>query len=110
MGPLDLERGEKGCGIVGKEPRRIWTGRFVALPGAAWVEGDAGEMLGVVCHLERISGVVGRQIGDQQQWLARALLLVIYGYVIDLDLRHGPSSLGFAAESYRWVIPQKDFS
>src|SRR5271169_5534850 len=98
MGPLDLERGKKGRGIVGEEPRRIWTGRLVALPSAAWVEADAGEMLGVVPRLERIAGVVGRQIGNQQQRLARALLFVVHGDVIDLDLRHDRSSLGFAAK------------
>src|SRR4029077_6728805 len=107
MGAIDLECGKKSRGVVGEEPRRIGTGRLVTLAGAARVERDASEMLGVVPHLEGIPGVVGCQIRNQQQRLARALLFGIHGDGVYLYFWHGPSSPRFSAKSSRWMIPQK---
>src|SRR5579871_747602 len=92
MGPLDLEGGEERRGVIGELPRRIAAGGLVALAGTPGIDGNAGEVLGIFADLEGVAGVVGRQIGDEQQGFAGALLLVVDGYVVDLDLGHGASS------------------
>ena len=48
-------------------------------------------MLGVIGDLERVAGVVGGEIGDEDERLACALLLVIHSDVVDFHLGMRPS-------------------
>jgi len=53
-------------------------------------------MLGVLGHLEGIAGAIGGQIGKEDQRFSSSLLVIVYGYVIGFDFRHGvsPSDYG----------------
>ena len=95
MDAIQPDGGDEGSDIVCKELGRIGPGRLVAFASAARVERDAGELLSVVLDLKGIACIVGSKVGDQQQRLAGALLLVVDGDVVGLDLRHGVYSLRF---------------
>src|SRR4030095_13764761 len=93
MDPIQPDGGDEGGDIVRKELGRPGPAWLVAFAGAAQVERDAGKLLGVVGDLKGIAGIVCCKIGDQQQRLAGALLLIVDGDVVGLDLRHGVSSV-----------------
>ena len=58
------------CGnIVGEHLRRVDAGRFIRLSGPAQIDRDAGEVLQIFRHLERVTRVVGRQVWDKHQGL-----------------------------------------
>jgi hypothetical protein len=46
-------------------------------------------MFGIIRQLKGVARVIGCEIRNQQQWLTRALLLVIHRQIIHLDLWHG---------------------
>ena len=85
---LDPDRLHEAGDVVREEFGRIGPVRLVALARATRIERDAGEMLGVVGDLKRVTGVVGGEIGDEHQGLARSLLVVVDRDVVDLDLGH----------------------
>jgi hypothetical protein len=64
---LDPDRLHEAGDIVGEEFGRIGPLRLIALARAPRIERDAGEMLGVVGDLKRVTGVVGGEIGDEHQ-------------------------------------------
>ena len=74
--------------VIGEKSCRIGAGRFIAVARAAWINGDTGEVLGVVRHLEGIAGTISREKRNHQQRFAPALLLVIHGDIVDFNLRH----------------------
>src|SRR6185437_2051106 len=63
--------------------------RCLRLASPAKIQRDAGEMLGVLCHLECIAGVIGGKVGNQDQRLSASLLVIIHGDVIGFDPGHG---------------------
>ena len=73
MRPLYADRLHEAGDVVGEQFGRIGPVRLVGLARAARIERDAGEMLGVVGDLERVAGVVGGEIGDEDQRLAGSL-------------------------------------
>ncbi len=46
-----------------------------------------GEVLGIVGDLKGIPGIISREIGDENKWLTRPLLLVVDGDAVGLDFR-----------------------
>jgi hypothetical protein len=67
---LDPDGAEESGDLVGMAVGGIRPGRFVACAGAGKVDRDAAEVLGVGGELERVAGVVGGRVRDQQQRLA----------------------------------------
>jgi len=45
-------------------------------------------MLGVLADLKGVAGIVGRELRDEHERFARALLLIVQSYAVSLDLRH----------------------
>src|SRR6266545_3066217 len=66
---------------------------FVAFPRSAEVDGEAGEVLGVLRHLEGVTSVIGGQVGNEDQRFSGSLLVIVHGDVIGFDFRHGSLSL-----------------
>src|SRR5271169_3295899 len=93
MRSLHADRLHEGGDVVGEQLHRIGAVRLVSLARASRVNGDASEMLGIVCDLEGIAGVVGGEIGDEDERLSCPLLLVVHGDAVRFDLRHVNLSL-----------------
>ena len=94
MGPLDAERIHEGGDIVGQKLGGIDAARFVGFTGAARIEGDAREVLGVFPDLKSVAGVVGGQVRDGDQGITGALLVIVDGQIVRFHLRHSPSLRG----------------
>ena len=90
---LDPDGAEEAGDLVGVALGRVRPGRLVALARAREIDRDAAEVLGVGRQLERVAGVVGGQVRDQQQRLAVALHVVVDREPVDLDLWHARSLL-----------------
>ena len=45
-------------------------------------------MFGIVGDLEGVAGIVGGEIGDEDERLSGALLLVVHGDTVRFDFRH----------------------
>ena len=88
MRPFDPDGPKESGELVGVPLGGIWPGWLVAFARARQVHCDAPEVLGVRRKLEGVAGVVGGEIGDEQQGLALALLLVVDGEPEGLDLWH----------------------
>jgi hypothetical protein len=88
MRPLDPDRLHEAGDVVGEQFGRIGPARLVGLARSARIEGDAGEMLGVVGDLECVTSVVGGEIGNENEGLAGSLLLIVDRDVVDFDLGH----------------------
>ena len=88
--PLDADRGHECGHLVGVGVGRVRAGRLVALARARQVDRDAAEVLGVGGQLERVAGVIGAQVGDEQERLAVALHVVVDAESVDVGLRHTP--------------------
>ncbi len=93
----DAERLHEGSNIVGEKLRGIDAFRFVGFASPSEVERDAGKVLGVFRHLKSVTGMIGGQVGNENEWLACSLLVIVHGDVVCFDLRHGipPSERGF---------------
>jgi hypothetical protein len=95
VGPAHADGLHERGHVVGEQLGGVGALRLAAQPCPAQVNGEAGEVLGVVRDLERITGLVGREIRDEDQRLALALDLVVDVNAVRLDRRHhGPLSLG----------------
>src|SRR5215510_6324412 len=88
MCPWYSRRLHESGNIVGEMLRRIGTFCFVRLSRSPEIERDAGKVRGVFCHLEGITGVVGGQVWDQNQRLARSLPVVVESDAIGFHLGH----------------------
>src|SRR5262249_29350797 len=88
MRALDTDRLHECGDVVGKQLGRVWPGRLVAFAGAAWIERNAGEVLGIVADLEGVASVVRGEIRGKHKRRSAALLLVVHRDVIDFDLGH----------------------
>lgn len=78
--------------IVGENLGGIGAVRFVGFASPSEVEGDAGVMLGIFCHLKGITGVIGGQVRNENQGLAGPLLVIVHSEVVRFDLGHGNPS------------------
>jgi len=65
----------KRCDIIREKLAGIDAFGFVAFTRPAEVDGDAGKMLGVLGYLEGITGVIGGQIGNEDQRFSISLLV-----------------------------------
>src|SRR6266849_2221843 len=79
--------------VIGEKLSGIGTIRCVTFASPSEVERDAGKVLGVLCHLEGVTGVIGGQVGNENERLAGSLLVIVHGEVVCLDLRHWGSLL-----------------
>ena len=86
---LDADHGHEGGDVIGEQFGRIGAVWLVGFARPARIERNASEMLGVVGDLERVAGVIGCEIRDEDEGFARPLGLVIDRDVVDLDLGHG---------------------
>jgi hypothetical protein len=77
VGPLHPDRLHERGHVVGEQLGGVGAVWFAGLAGAAQVDGDAGEVLGVVGHLEGVAGLVDGEVGDEYQRLPGTLLLVV---------------------------------
>jgi hypothetical protein len=77
MSSLNTQCLHESGNIVGEIRGGVGSVRFVTLACPAKIERDAGEMLGIFGNLKRVASIVGRQIGNQNQWIAAPLLLVM---------------------------------
>ena len=96
VGLLDPDGAEEGGDLVGIALGRVRPGRLVALARAGKVDRDAAEVLGVGRQLERVAGVVGGRVRDQQERLAFSLHVVVDREPVYLDLWHARSLLAVA--------------
>src|SRR6266571_472882 len=74
--------------IIGKEFGRVGPFRFVAFTRASQVHRDTGEVPGVLGDLKSVTGVISRQIRDQDERLSCSLLVVVDGDLVGLDFWH----------------------
>jgi len=81
------ERGD----VVGKILGGVSGGRFVADTGAPQIDRDAGEMFGVLSHLECVTSVVGCEKRNEDKWFTGTLLFVVQRDIVDFKCRHGMS-------------------
>src|SRR5207248_10054393 len=93
VGLLDPDGAKEGGDLVSIALGRVRPGGLVALARAGNVERDAAEVLGVGRELERIAGVVGGQVRNQQKRLALPLDVVVDRKSVYLDLWHACSLL-----------------
>ena len=93
VGVVDPHDVEEGGDLVGIGLGRVGAGRLVAVARAGKIDRDAAEVLGIGRQLERIAGVVGGEVRDEQERIAVALHLVVDREPIYLDLRHAHSLL-----------------
>jgi hypothetical protein len=49
-------------------------------------------VLGVLRHLEGVTGVICGQVGNENEGLSGSLLLIVHGEVVGFDLGHGSFS------------------
>jgi hypothetical protein len=93
VGALQTQGLHKGGHIIRKELGRIDTRGFIGFARSACIDGDAGEVFGVLGDLKGITGVIGGQVGDKNERLSGSLLIVVHGYVVHFDSGHDISSL-----------------
>src|SRR5258708_39592929 len=93
----------KSGDIVGEKLSGIDTFRFVGFASPSEVERDAGKVLGVLCHLEGVTGVVSGQIRKENEGLSGSLLVIVHRDVVGFDLRH--ESQSFRMCSLLPIIP-----
>ena len=74
--------------IVRKQLDGIGAFRFVAFASPSEVERDAGEVLRIFGDLKGVTGVIGGQVGNEYEWIAGSLLVIVHGDVVGFDLRH----------------------
>lgn len=74
---LDPDGAQERGDLIGVALGRVRPGGLVALARAGKVDRDTAEVLGVRRQLEGVAGVVGGQVGNQQQRLALALYVVV---------------------------------
>jgi hypothetical protein len=74
--------------VGGEQLGRVDAVRLPRQARAAEVDGVAGELPGVVSHLERVAGLVGRETRDEDERFAFALDLVVDLDVVGLHYRH----------------------
>src|SRR5436189_208730 len=78
------------CGdIVREEFSGIGASWFVGFTGPSEVKRKASKVLSVLSYLEGITGVVGGQIGNEDQGFTCSLLIIIHGQIVGFDFRHG---------------------
>ncbi len=98
MGGSDSDRVHERAHIVGDQFGGIGAGRFVGLAGAARIDRDAREVPRVLGDLEGVTGVIGRQIWDQDQRFSGSLSLVVDRDAVGGDLGHLVSPFGYCSE------------
>src|ERR1700730_7015122 len=89
---LDSRGLHEGGNIVRKKFGGIYARWLVRFACTSKVERDAGKVLGVLCDLEGITGMIGGQKRKENEGLPRALLVIVHRDVVGFDLRHGNQS------------------
>jgi hypothetical protein len=68
----DAHRLHEPGNIVGEQLRRIGTVRFVRFARPPQIDGNAGEVPGILRDLKCVTGVIRGQIRNENEWLTRA--------------------------------------
>ena len=87
--PVDVEDFHEPGHVVGQLLRRIRARRLVGRARPSEVDRHAGEVLGVLGRLECVAGVVGGQVGNEDERVPGSFGLVVHRKVPDGDGRHG---------------------
>jgi hypothetical protein len=74
--------------VVGEQLRRIRTLRLFRFACSSEIDGNTGEVPGVLWHLKRIAGIIRGQIGNENEWLSRSLLVIVHGDVVGYRFGH----------------------
>src|SRR5229473_4511571 len=69
------------------------------------VERDAGKVLGVLCHLEGVTSVIGGQIRKENERLSGSLLVIVHRDVVGFDFRHESLSFRMCSVSLYAPVP-----
>src|SRR5216683_6900163 len=78
---------------------------FVRFTCPSQVEREAGKVLGVLCHLEGVTGVIGGQIRKENERLSGSLLVIVHRDVVGFDFRHGSLSFRMCSVSLYAPVP-----
>src|SRR5688572_6919651 len=98
MSLRDARSLHEGGHIVGEKLRGIGALGFVAGTRPTKVERDTGELLRVLRHLKRVTGVIGSEVGNENERLSRSLLVVVDGDAVGANSGH--ESLSFQYSSH----------
>src|SRR6266581_2866167 len=74
--------------IIGKKLGARGSFGFVGFTRASQVHGETSEVLGVLGDLKSVTGVISRQIRDQDERLSCSLLVVVESDPVCLDFWH----------------------
>src|SRR5713101_8336507 len=96
---LDPRGWHESGNVVREKLSGIDAFRFVRFTCPSEVERDAGKVLGVLCHLEGVTGVIGGQIRNENEGLSGSLLVIVHRDVVGFDLRHGSLSFRMCSVS-----------
>src|ERR1700674_4263893 len=83
----------KSVDIVGEKVGGLEAFGCVCVASPSEVERDAGKVLGVLCHLEDVAGVISGQKTNENEGLFASLLVIVHRDVVSFDLRHKSQSL-----------------
>src|SRR3954447_16303449 len=97
MGTLDPDGLHERGDVVGEQLSGARAVGFAGPASTTQVNRDAGVVLGIVGHLERVAGLVQGEIGDEYQRIPGSLRLVVDVDVAGADCGHGPSLLDASA-------------
>src|SRR6201987_5316154 len=106
---LDSRGLHEGGNIVRKKFGGIDARWFVRFACPSKVERDAGKVLGVLCHLEGMTGMIGGQKRKQNEGLTRSPLVIVHRDVVGLDLRHGNQSFPMSSASSVGALGAKSY-
>src|ERR1700758_4642720 len=106
---LDSRGLHEGGNIIRKEFGGIDARWFVRFASPSKVERDAGKVLGVLCHLEGITGMIGGQKRKENEGLTRSLLFIVHRDVVGFDLGHGNQSFPMSSVSSVGALGAKSY-
>src|SRR5215470_15985440 len=84
----DANAAHESGDIIGEKLGRVGAFGFVAFTRAPQIQRNAGEVAGILSNLKGVTGMIGGKEGNQDERVARSLLLVVYGDVVRFDLGH----------------------
>src|SRR5438105_5898803 len=89
---LDSRDLHESGNVIREKFGRIGSLWFVGFTCPSEIQRDASKVLGVLCHLEGVTTVIGGQVGDENEGLTVSLLVIVHRDVVGFDLRHGSQS------------------
>ena len=104
---LDSDSLHESGNIVREKLGGIGALRFVRFTSPPEVERDAGKVLGILSHLEGVTGVIGGQLRNKNEGLTGSLLIIVHRDVVGFNLRHGITPFACASR-HPYVRPGRN--